>query len=175
MPCLNFFLNPKRATTHGWRQKLKRCLLYVPVQFGLYCGFQHIDYAYVHGSRSRVTLGKNCSTMNTVFNVISGDISIGDDTLFGHGCMVLTGIHEFFDGVRGDLHEPPMNETPSSGRDIHIGKGCFIGSGAIILGKVTIGDHVIIGAGSVVTKDIPSHCVAVGIPAHILRYHTDNL
>ncbi|MFZ5875374.1 MAG: acyltransferase [Nitrospirota bacterium] len=107
--------------------------------------------------------------MNTLFNVVSGDIVIGDNTLFGHGCMVLTGIHEFFDGVRGDLHDPPIPETPTHGRDIRIGSGCFIGSGAIILGNVTIGDNVIIGAGAVVSRDIPSNSIAAGIPAKVIR------
>ena len=107
--------------------------------------------------------------MNTLFNVISGNITVGDNTLFGHGCMVLTGVHEYFFGVRGDLNNPPIQETPSHGRDIHIGSGCFIGSGAIILGRVTIGDNVIIGAGAVVSRDIPGQCVAAGIPAKVIQ------
>lgn len=165
----NFFLNPKRRQNVSLRGRLRNLLSALPIRVGLWCGFQNIEYAYVHGQKSRIHLGKNCSTMNTLFNVISGDITIGDNTLFGHGCMVLTGIHEFFDGVRGDLHGPPIPETPTHGRDIHIGSGCFIGSGAIILGKVTIGDNVIIGAGAVVSKDIPSNCIAAGIPAKVIR------
>jgi acetyltransferase-like isoleucine patch superfamily enzyme len=50
-----------------------------------------------------------------------------------------------------------------------IGTHCFIGCGAIILPNVTIGDHVIVAAGSVVTKDIPSHCIVAGNPAKILK------
>lgn len=168
---VNFFLNPKRQKHTTWRQWIRKIILYLPIRFGLFCGFQNIDYSYVHGQRSRIYLGKNCSTMNTFFNVISGNIIIGDNTLFGHGCMVLTGVHQFFNGVRGDLHNPPITETPSSGRDICIGSGCFIGSGAIILGNVNIGDNVIIGAGAVVAKDIPSNCIAAGIPAKVLRLH----
>lgn len=167
----NFFLNPKRQQISSLRTRLKMLLLNVPIRLGLLCGFQNIEYSYVHGQKSRIKLGKNCSTMNTVFNVISGDITIGDDTLFGHGCMVLTGIHEFVDGIRGSLHQPPLEETPSHGRDINIGTGCFIGSGALILGNVRIGNNVIIGAGSVVLKDIPDNCIAAGIPAKVLRTH----
>jgi acetyltransferase-like isoleucine patch superfamily enzyme len=107
--------------------------------------------------------------MNTLFNVVSGDIMIGDDTIFGHGCMVLTGTHQFFDGVRGDLHVPPIPETPIKGRDIRIGSGCFIGSGALIMGNTTIGDNVIICGGAVVVKDIPSNTVAAGVPAKVIR------
>ncbi|MEE9352099.1 MAG: acyltransferase [Thiotrichaceae bacterium] len=50
-----------------------------------------------------------------------------------------------------------------------IGKNCFIGAGAIILPNVTIGDQVIVGAGSVVTKDIPSNCAVGGNPARVIK------
>ena len=50
-----------------------------------------------------------------------------------------------------------------------IGSYCFIGCGAIILPNVTIGDHVIVGAGSVVTKDVPSHCAVAGNPAKVIK------
>lgn len=167
---MSFFENPKRKQEVTTRVgKFKYWLKRLPIRFGLWCGFQNIDYSYVHGQSTRVKIGNNCSTMNTIFNVISGEIRIGDNTLFGHGCMVLTGIHEFFDGVRGDLHHPPIQETPTHGRDIEIGSGCFIGSGAIILGNVTIGDNVIIGGGAVVTHDLPSGCIAVGIPARVIK------
>lgn len=51
---------------------------------------------------------------------------------------------------------------------IHIGKNCWLGSGVLVLPGITIGDNVIIGAGSVVTKDIPSNVVAVGNPCKVL-------
>lgn len=53
--------------------------------------------------------------------------------------------------------------------DVHIGKNCFIGDRTIVLPGVTIGDEVVIGAGSVVTKDIPSNSVAVGNPARVIK------
>jgi acetyltransferase-like isoleucine patch superfamily enzyme len=50
-----------------------------------------------------------------------------------------------------------------------IGSYCFIGCGSIILPNITIGDHVIVAAGSVVTKDVPSNCIVAGNPARILK------
>ena len=50
-----------------------------------------------------------------------------------------------------------------------IGKNCFIGAGAIIIGGITIGDNVKIGAGAVVNKDVPTGCTAVGVPARIIK------
>ena len=52
---------------------------------------------------------------------------------------------------------------------VRIGRNCWIGAGALIMPGVTIGDNVVIGAGSVVTKDIPSNVVAVGNPCRVLR------
>ena len=52
---------------------------------------------------------------------------------------------------------------------IHIGRNCWLGAGVIVMPGVTIGDNTVIGAGSVVTKDIPSDVVAVGNPCRVLR------
>ena len=52
---------------------------------------------------------------------------------------------------------------------VHIGKNCWLGAGVIVLPGITIGDNVVIGAGSIVTKDLPPNVVAVGNPCRILR------
>ena len=166
----NFFLNPKRYEFSSLRERIVYYVKLPLVNVGLWLGFQNIEYSYVHGYKSRIKLGDNCSTMNTIFNVISGNIVVGNNTLFGHNCMVLTGTHEFHNGRRASLNEPPEEETPDSGRDIIIGEGCFIGSGATIQGKVNIGNNVIVAAGAVVTRDIPDNCFTAGIPAKIINY-----
>ncbi|MEJ7783712.1 MAG: acyltransferase [Solirubrobacteraceae bacterium] len=108
--------------------------------------------------------------MNTVFNVTSGEIWVGDDTYFSHGCYVLTGQHRFYRGRRvGLVANSPYEETPPSGNDITIGKGCYIGANATILARVTIGDNCIVGAGAVVTSSIPAGSFAVGVPATVRR------
>lgn len=53
--------------------------------------------------------------------------------------------------------------------DVYIGANCFIAVGAIIMPGVTIGDETIVGAGTVVTKDVPSNCIVVGNPAKIIK------
>ena len=53
--------------------------------------------------------------------------------------------------------------------DTYIGRRCFIGADVIVLGGVRVGDEVIVGAGAVVTKDVPSNCVVAGNPARIIR------
>ncbi len=88
-------------------------------RLGLWTGFPQIDYVYVHGDLSRVHVGAGCSTTNTVFNVSSGEVWIGDNTCFSHGCYVLTGEHRFYQGRRvGLVADAPFKEVPLTGNDI---------------------------------------------------------
>ena len=88
-------------------------------------------------------------------------IYVGDCTMFGPNVIVATAGHPILPQLReqGYQYNAP----------VHIGKNCWIGAGAIIVPGVTIGDDVVIGAGSIVTKDLPSRVVAVGNPCRILR------
>lgn len=101
------------------------------------------------------------------FNTRSGSITIGYNTVFGENVMVLTGKHLNYS--ESNEQGVSIHHVPLSGRDIQIGENCYIGSGAIIIGKVKIGDYSVIGAGSVVTKDIPEKVFVGGIPAKIIR------
>lgn len=167
---MTFFLNPKRKKVASFKEKIKRMIQSPFISLGLWCGFLNIEYSYVHGYKERLSIGKGCSTANTIFNTVSGAIHVGADTIFGHNCMVLTGLHRFYDGKRAKLsNNRDFQEVPNTGYDIAIGSGCFIGSGTIIVGGVTIGDNVIVGAGSVVTKNVPSGCFVAGVPAKIVK------
>ncbi len=92
-----------------------------------------------------------------------GGIEIGDHTLIGHQVVFATINHD----VR------PEERASMSFRPIHIGKNVWIGSHATILPGVSVGDGAIIGAGAVVTKDVPSRAIAVGVPARVVRYIED--
>lgn len=127
---------------------------------------------YVHGDPRRLRVGRRCSLVNTVFNTASGNIIVGDDVIFGHNCMVLTGRHEFENGMRRRLASD-RPDTPQSGFDIRIGDGTWVASGATIVGGVTIGRHCIIAAGAVVTRDVPDHVVMAGVPAKVIRSTRD--
>jgi len=61
-----------------------------------------------------------------------------------------------------------VGEKPGIGGKITIGKNCYISTGVTILGPVNIGDNVTIGAGAVITKDIPDNVTVAGVPAHII-------
>ena len=58
---------------------------------------------------------------------------------------------------------------PKSGNDIIIGKGAWICSGAIVLGPCVVGEHAVVAAGAVVTKDVPPYSMVAGIPARFIK------
>ena len=88
-------------------------------------------------------------------------IYVGDYTMFGPHVTVATAGHPILPELRekGYQYNAP----------VRIGRRCWIGAGALIMPGVTIGDDTVIGAGSVVTKDIPAGVVAVGNPCRVLR------
>ena len=111
--------------------------------------------------------GKNVHLGNNVyfnFNATMVDdthIFIGDCTMLGPNVVIATAGHPILPELREKALQYNM--------PVHIGKNCWLGAGVIVLPGVTIGDNTVIGAGSVVTKDIPANVVAVGNPCKVLR------
>lgn len=88
-------------------------------------------------------------------------IYVGDYTMFGPNVTVATAGHPIVPELREKAYQYNF--------PVRIGRNCWIGAGALIMPGITIGDNVVVGAGSVVTKDLPSNVVAVGNPCRILR------
>lgn len=88
-------------------------------------------------------------------------IYVGDCTMFGPHCTLATPNHPILPELREKGYQYNL--------PIRIGRNCWLGSGVIVVPGVTIGDNSVIGAGSVVTKDIPANVVAVGNPCRVLR------
>lgn len=101
------------------------------------------------------------------FNTRSGSITIGENTMFSEDVKLLTGKH--LNIKESEEQNLPLHFLPENGRDIVIGSGCYVGAGAIIIGPVTIGNYVVIAAGSVVTKSCPDRVLIAGCPAKIIR------
>ncbi|KFI54055.1 sugar O-acetyltransferase [Bifidobacterium callitrichos] len=119
-----------------------------------------------------IRIGSNVSVnMNCTF-VDCNTITIGSDTLIASNVQLYTATHpveladRLVEGWKpGDAHY----RWNTYAKPIHIGRGCWLGGGVIVLPGVTIGDGTVIGAGSVVTHDIPANVVAVGNPCRVLR------
>ena len=108
-----------------------------------------------------VHFGRNVYANFNLTLVDDTHIYVGDFTMFGPNVTVATAGHP----IQPELRKRGLQYN----QPVHIGKNCWIGAGALIMPGVTIGDNTVSGAGSVVTKDIPSDVVAVGNPCRVLR------
>lgn len=111
--------------------------------------------------------GKHVHFGNSVyanFNLTLVDdthIYVGDGTMLAPNVVLATAAHPILPSLRKKQYQYNL--------PVRIGKNCWLGAGVIVLPGVSIGDNSVIGAGSVVTKDIPADVVAVGNPCRVLR------
>lgn len=108
-----------------------------------------------------VHLGNNVYANFNLTCVDDTHIYVGNDVMFGPNVTLATAGHPILPELRKKAYQYNM--------PIHIGNGCWLGAGVIVLPGVSIGENAVIGAGSVVTKDIPANVVAVGNPCRVLR------
>lgn len=118
----------------------------------------------IWGDERNVKIGKNVHLVDVTINCRSGKVSIGDDAFFGHGVMLLTGMHDF--KKRGHLRH---SAVPGEGRDITIGAGAWIASHAIVIGPCSIGENAVVGAGSVVSGLVEPGALYAGNPARLIK------
>ena len=130
------------------------------------------DKVYIHptvqiADPQLVLIGNNCHFQNDckLFGC-GGGIEVGESTIFSHEIQVFARNH-YYDGE--DLKLLPYDERYFC-KKVVIGKYVWVGARATILPGVTIGDGAVIGAGSVVTKDVPPCAVVGGNPAKIIKY-----
>ncbi len=105
--------------------------------------------------------GKNVYANFNLTLVDDSHIYVGDYTMIAPNVVISTAGHPILPELREKAYQYNM--------PVHIGRNCWIGAGALIMPGVTIGDNTVIGAGSVVTKDIPANVVAVGNPCRVMR------
>lgn len=105
----------------------------------------------------KVKIGNNVIVMNGSLMMASGGITIEDNTMLAANVQLISNNHDLD-------NRPVITCLP-----IHIKKNCWIGAGATILRGVTIGENSVVGAGSVVTKDVPDNVIAAGNPAKIIK------
>jgi len=117
--------------------------------------------------QKRAKIGKRCKISSHSF--VCEGVTIEDNVFIGHGVTFINDSYPRATSENGQLQtEADWKVEPTT-----VKKGASIGSGATILSRLTIGENAIVGAGSVVTKDVPSNAIVVGNPAKILRYLAD--
>ena len=108
-------------------------------------------------------IGKSCKISSHTF--ICEGVTIEDNVLVGHGVTFINDSYPRATTPTGEL----QTETDWTVEPTLVRKGASIGSGATILANITIGENALIGAGSVVTRDVPANAIVAGNPARLLR------
>ena len=114
--------------------------------------------------QKRATVGKNCKISSHTF--ICEGVSIADNVFVGHGVTFINDRYPRATNPDGSL----QTEADWRVETTRVEKGASIGSGATILSGIVIGENALVGAGSVVTRDVPPSAVVAGNPAKVLRY-----
>lgn len=147
---------------------IKKFIVRILKKYILKLGFVNYYVHHIDGPKDRLIINgkydEEYPFVNTIFNTGSGTITIGEGVIFGHNCMVLTGKHNY---EAKDIET--LKYDVSQGRNIIIGDGTWITSGAIVMGGVTIGKHCVVAASAVVTKDVPDNSFVAGVPAKIIK------
>ena len=182
-----------RKSNYGIVEKLKNCAFLIKTKlfFGssrlirfpiVIRGKKYIDFGTslttgyncrfdvngVHSSKILV-FGKNDNIGDNVRISCAKSIVLGDNVLIGSRVLIIDNSHGKYSGDNQDSPDTNPNERELDTKPIKIGDRVWIGENAVILPGVRIGSGCIIGANSVVTKDIPDNCVVAGSPASIIK------
>ncbi|MGN0466129.1 MAG: sugar O-acetyltransferase [Lachnospiraceae bacterium] len=147
------------ATRPSQMEERERLLKEMFAEIGEGCYIEpplHANWAGHH-----VHFGKGVYANFNLTLVDDTHIYVGDYTMFGPNVVIATAGHPILPELRKQAYQYNM--------PVHIGENCWLGAGVLVMPGITIGDNVVIGAGSVVTKDIPSNVIAVGNPCKVLR------
>jgi len=146
---------------------------YVTVDVGLttgnYCRIEVIKINY--NDLPSLKIGKNLQINNSVHIACAKSVSIGDDVLIASNVFITDHNHGNYSGI--EEHDNPFSkpiERKIYASPVTIGNRVWLGEHVCVLPGVTIGDGSIIGASSIVNKNIPPNCIAVGIPAKVIKH-----
>ncbi|MFQ5930795.1 MAG: acyltransferase [Nitrospiraceae bacterium] len=106
-------------------------------------------------------IGNNCKISSHSF--ICSGVTIDDGVFIGHGVMFINDLYPRATTEEGQM----QTEADWQMLETRVKSGAAIGSNATIMGGVTIGENALVGAGAVVTRDVPDYAIAAGVPAHV--------
>jgi galactoside O-acetyltransferase len=148
--------NATRPTEGDKRQKMLKEMF---AEIGEGCYIEPPFHANWGGKH--VHFGKKVYANFNLTMVDDTHIYVGDNVMFGPNVTIATAGHPILPELRKKEYQYNM--------PVKIGNNCWLGAGVIVLPGVTIGDNTVVGAGSIVTKDLPANVVAVGNPCKVLR------
>lgn len=114
-----------------------------------------------------IKIGKNCFLTYNCSILAGADIDIGDNVLLASNVLIVSYNHGM-----DPISDTPYMDQPLNPAPVRIRNGAWIGEKTVILPGVTIGERAIVGAGSIVTGDVPDYCIAVGNPAKVIRSYS---
>lgn len=117
---------------------------------------------YHYGFR-RLVIGRDCFIGDHTLLDVRGGVNLGDQVTLSARSAIVSHINV------GYRDHPLQKVYPTREAAVHIGRGSFIGTGAILLPGVRVGNMSVVGAGAVVTKAVPDHAVVVGVPARVVK------
>lgn len=135
-----------------YKKKLKQCGILLEIS----------PYVILDGAKN-ISIGNRCRINRGVHINGHGGITIGNYILIGMNVVILTANHNF------DKLDIPIYCQDSTANKVDIGDDVWLGANSIILPGVSIGRGCVVGAGSVVTKNIPEYSIAVGNPAKVIK------
>jgi acetyltransferase-like isoleucine patch superfamily enzyme len=119
--------------------------------------------------QKKVRVGKRCKISSHTF--VCEGVTIEDNVFIGHGVTFVNDTYPRATAPGGGLQTEEDWKVEST----VVKKGASIGSGATILCNISVGENAIVGAGSVVTRDVPANAIVAGTPARVLRYIQSSL
>ena len=143
------------------------------------------------GRQAQVEIGQHTRFLGRLTCSVHGRLTIGEFTHFSRDCQLSsmasitignncgfaegTAIHDMTHAFGAEWADTVFWDRPFWAQPIRIGNNVWVGCKSTIVGGVTIGDDVVVAANSVVTKDVPSHCLVGGAPAKVIRSWADEV
>ena len=136
---------------------------------GRFCRFD------LDGNKKTLFIGDDCEFGDMTHIVALNNVQIGNNVLIASKVFISDTSHGAYKGIDQDLPSIPPNKRKIVSSDVIIGNNVWIGENVVILAGVHIGDGCIIGANSVVTKNIPNNTIAAGVPIKFIKLYNNEL
>jgi len=161
--CLQFLYINKGQKSVIYRSVRKDIVPFNTFTMGDYSVIE--DYSIINNAVGDIVIGSQ--TRIGIGNTVIGPVRIGDKVNLAQN-VVISGLNHKYEDIETAIADQGIDT-----QEVIIENDVWIGSNSIILAGVHIGVHVVIGAGSVITKDIPSNCIAFGNPARVVKQYDD--